>query len=155
MQDEAYKSNGGKLTLAHLHKVEVKQLFYRRFMCETPSWSDVLQKVTKWLKVPACAQGRALPITSKQKIVKLWEGERLKSTHTLWQTCQNPETVSFPGTLLNSTGLRKPAVKLLSECPTCDDVLLRLIVKTVPLMDVRCPRVRCGKRSVLFWEGLW
>lgn len=27
MQDEAYKSNGGKLTLVHLHKVEVKQLF--------------------------------------------------------------------------------------------------------------------------------
>lgn len=27
MQGEAYKSNGATLTLAHLHKVEVKQLF--------------------------------------------------------------------------------------------------------------------------------
>lgn len=70
--------------------------FFRRFMCDTASWSDVLQKVTKWLKVPAaCAQGRSLPVAAKQEIVKLREGKIKVNPHTLEQCAKTQKLWAF------------------------------------------------------------
>lgn len=85
-------------------------------MCETLSWSHVLQKWQSGSKSPCAHKDVRSPSLQNRR---LWncERERLKSAHTLWPACQNAETESFSGILLNSAGLRKPAVKLLSERP--------------------------------------